>query len=318
MNSKLTLKFNKAIPEYMKKHGITQGVVCVTKDGEKLVHDGYGIDKNAVFRIGSISKAITNAAIKLLISEGKLSLDTKVFPLLDLQPLDGQETNPDLEKVTIDHLLWHKGGWDDSVTGDLLFRQDKLAIASGKSLSERNSSDFVRFMLSQPLQFEPGSKSVYSNFGYCVLGRVIEKVSGQDYQTFIKENILNPLEITSIKIGHTNKDAAEENEATYIGDREDPYGDFTLEMMDSYGGLIASSEDICKFMQAYTLRGDKRKIGENLRLVYFGNLSGIWSMALQKENGANVAILFNRRDLEDPNPHEGLENLVDPLVKDFV
>lgn len=70
-------RFDKAITEYMQQHRISMGAVCVTKENETLIHQGYGTSPDTVFRIASLTKPITRAAIKLLISDGKLSPDTQ-------------------------------------------------------------------------------------------------------------------------------------------------------------------------------------------------------------------------------------------------
>ena len=59
----------------------------------------------------------------------------------------------------------------------------------------------IEYMLAQPLQFTPGEKSVYSNFGYCILGRVIEKITGQPYETAVRRDLLQPLGIKDMKLG---------------------------------------------------------------------------------------------------------------------
>jgi N-acyl-D-amino-acid deacylase len=120
-------------------------------------------------------------------------------------------------------------------------------------------------MLSRPLDFDPGTRHAYSNFGYCVLGRVIEKVSGQPYETFVREKILVPAGITRMGIGATLDGQQAPNEVRYYTSDNGltgsvfapppelvsrPYGSFFLEAMDAHGGWIASALDLARFAAA--------------------------------------------------------------------
>src|SRR5262249_37347090 len=119
-------------------------------------------------------------------------------------------------------------------------------------------------MLGHPLDADPGSRYAYSNFGYCVLGRVIEKISGQSYEAFVREKILAPLGITRMRIGATLDGHQAPGEVRYYtpnnatgtsvfpGGEEvsGPYGAFFLEAMDAHGGWIASAIDLVRFASA--------------------------------------------------------------------
>ena len=130
-----------------------------------------------------------------------------MFPLLGAKsPLDKR-----IGDITVDHLVHHRGGWDRDQAGDPMFKSLEIAKALGLA-GPATAGDIVRYMASQPLQFDPGSKSVYSNFGYCVLGRVIEKVSDKSYIDYVKREVAGPLGLTSIQLGHTlpkNRDSKE-------------------------------------------------------------------------------------------------------------
>jgi N-acyl-D-amino-acid deacylase len=126
-------------------------------------------------------------------------------------------------------------------------------------------SAVIRAMVSQPLDFDPGERYSYSNFGYCLLGRVIETLSGQSYEAYVKQHVLAPLGITSMRIGATRLDGRAENEVRYYhpGTSESvfaedlnetvphPYGSWHLEAMDSHGGWIAAATDLAKFASAF-------------------------------------------------------------------
>ena len=115
-------------------------------------------------------------------------------------------------------------------------------------------------MLGQPLDFDPGTKYAYSNFGYCVLGRVIEKVSGQTYEEYVKEHVLAPSGIREMRIGTTTPQA---NEVMYYKPRiqngETQPGEYVsanttagpIDVYESMGGWTASVVELAKFVSAF-------------------------------------------------------------------
>jgi CubicO group peptidase (beta-lactamase class C family) len=314
--------YDEAMRKYMRERGIGAGTLAVSQNGKLLLSRGYGfadaarerrVQADDPFRIASVSKPITAAAVHALIREGKLSLDTKVFPLLGLKPPPGQKPDPRLNAVTIRHLLEHKGGWDQENTYDPMFRPLEISAALGKP-GPASAGDVVVFMMGQPLQFDPGSRDSYSNFGYCVLGRVIEKVTGETYMAHVQRKVLAPLGIRTIEVGHSLTKNRNPREPSYLDpgrgrnvvepqskEVASPDGTFYLEAMDSHGGLIASSRDLLRFLDAYWISGEPRT-GNGASYTFFGSLPGTYSMAMQVPNGVNVAAIFNQRT--DPSKLE--------------
>ena len=99
---------------------------------------------------------------------------------------------------------------------------------------------------------QPGTKHAYSNFGFCVLGRVIEKLTGQSYESYVKDNILRPIGATGMKIGKSKVSEKDTNEVTYYdyhGNDEVPYyPHLNVERMDAHGGWIGSTVDLARFL----------------------------------------------------------------------
>ena len=127
------------------------------------------------------------------------------------------------------------------------------------------ATTIVRFMLGVPLDFDPGSKSVYSNFGFNVLGRIIEHVSGQPYAEYVRDRVLTPAGVTDMRIGRTRlEDRAPgevhyyaqpgpgRSESVFWGEGYDPiaYGSYYMEALDSHGGWIGSAADLVRFATA--------------------------------------------------------------------
>ncbi|HKP30051.1 MAG TPA: serine hydrolase [Gemmatimonadales bacterium] len=263
--------FDQIIPALMLKWGIPGGAVAVVKDGRLIYARGYGYSDletatptaaDALFRLASISKPITAAAALKLEEEGRLDLDTPAFSFRpDLTEPPGTARDSRINGITVRQLLWHVGGWDRDVSGDPMFNPVGIAQALGVP-PPAGCEGVMRFMLGRPLDFAPGTKFAYSNFGYCVLGRVIEKVAGEPYNDYVQEKILTPLGITRMRIGASNREGRAPGEVTYY-DRDSttsvfggggivpsPYGGFFLESFDALGAWIASAPDLLKFMTA--------------------------------------------------------------------
>jgi CubicO group peptidase (beta-lactamase class C family) len=196
--------------------------------------------QNSLFRIADLSKPITAVTIFSLIEAGKLSLTDKVFGSAGIlgtkfgkAPYKAYVTD-----IAVDHLLTHTaGGWpaDDS---------DPMLHDNGWDQAKLISSTIENV----PLTNQPGTRWAYSNFGYCMLGRVIEQVTGQPYETYVQANILTPCEITGMQIAHNNERLRATDEVIYIGQySENPYK-INLSRMDSSDGWIASSTQLIQFL----------------------------------------------------------------------
>src|SRR5262249_44759855 len=150
------------------------------------------------------------AAVLRLVEDQRLALDAKVLDYVKLpahvQP--GHTPDERWKRITIRHLLQHTGGWDREQSFDPMFRPELIAKTVGLPSPARPEA-IIRYMLGLPLDFDPGSRYAYSNFGYCLLGRVIERVTNQPYETFVRARILAPLGIQRIRLGAT----LEENRA---------------------------------------------------------------------------------------------------------
>ncbi len=184
---------------FLREHEVPGASVAIAKDNRLVYARGFGeadkqlglaVQPNMRFRIASISKPITAVAILRLIELGLLRLDDNPFAVLKIAlPADA---DPRLRKITVRHLLHHTAGWDRALSFDPMFRPIIIAKALNVPAPAK-PNDVIKYMLNQPLDFDPGVRYAYSNFGYCILGRLIEKASGQDYENFVRKEILTPL-----------------------------------------------------------------------------------------------------------------------------
>jgi CubicO group peptidase (beta-lactamase class C family) len=265
--------FEARIPQLMTKWGIPGGSVAVVKDERLVFAKGYGsADREAnapvttasLFRVASLSKPLTAAAVLRLLQEGRLSLDDPVFrKYLSPAPPPGMPVDPRLFQVTVRHLLEHAGGWDREAGFDPMFYSREIAAALKKP-GPSSAGDIIKFMSGQPLDFAPGARYDYSNFGYCVLGRVIEKITGKTYHEALQELVLGPAGITGMTLGRTRLEDAAAGEVRYYdfsgadpaasvfppgtAKVPGPYGGFYIEAMDAHGGWLASATDLLKFL----------------------------------------------------------------------
>jgi len=234
---------------YMAKFNIPGLSLAIAKDGEIVYAEGFGVvsplletrvNPSHVFRIASISKPITAVGIFTLVEQGRLSPTDRVFGehgiLSEYQlPANGQF----IGAITVDHLLTHTvGGWDNTKNDPMFAHQDM------------DHQHLIAWTLENlPLSQHPGTRYAYSNFGYCLLGRVIEKITGQSYANYVRQSVLDPSQIQGMRIaGNSLLDRAD-GEVIYHrqeGDRL-PYG-MNVARMDSHGGWLASPRDLVRFI----------------------------------------------------------------------
>lgn len=209
--SELIASLRKRLDEAI-SHDQFSGAVLLAKNGQPIFAQTYGLadrehhilnSLNTRFRIGSMNKMFTAVAVLQLVSSGKLRLDDPIQRYLPDYP------NKELaSKVTISELLSHTGG-----TGDFFgpeFNSHRLEL--------RTHEDYINLFGSRPVRFEPGSRFEYSNFGFLILGAVIDKVSGQSYYDYVRDHVYRPAGMSSTgsepedepvperRIGYTKQD----------------------------------------------------------------------------------------------------------------
>ena len=183
--------------------------IIVAKDGVPIASKASGVANKTTnapitldtkFNLGSMNKMFTGIAITQLAQEGKLDFKDPIIKHLPDYP------NKDVgAKVTIQQLLTHTSGMGSYVNDKFRTERTKLTTIA---------AHFPLFV-NDPLSFSPGEKFEYSNSGYMVLGAIIERVSGQDYYTYVREHIFRPAgmadsgfyepgkEIPNLAVGYT-------------------------------------------------------------------------------------------------------------------
>jgi CubicO group peptidase (beta-lactamase class C family) len=249
-------------------------------------------------------------AIFTLVERGKLRLTDKVFgPGAVLGT--GYGVPPYLsgiDKITVDHLLMHtSGGWPNDVL-DPMFSQ------AGK-----NHRQLITWVIAyQKAANLPGKKFAYSNFGYCVLGRVIEKVTGESYQGFVRNQILARCGVNDMRIAGNTREQRAPGEVMYYGGSNYGFGNaYNLDVtrMDSHGGWIASASSLVRFLVALPslLRPETRRqmltpspvqptyargwrVNSKGTHWHTGSLAGTTTLMVSTTHGLCWAVLANGRE----------------------
>ena len=284
--------YDQTITDVMRKHTIPGAAVAVLRDGKLIYARGFGyadvenrtpVQPDALFRIASVSKPITSAAIMTLVDDGKLKLDDRVAPFIaHLTPAPGATVDSRWEQITIRHLLNHTGGWDrNKPTGGFdPMDRPSIAAAAVSAPAPATAETIIRYMKGMPLDFNPGEKHAYSNFAYIILGRVIERVSGMPYAEYVRARVLQPVGANRTQQGRSRLRDALPDEVKYYfpgepwkgttllvpsvfpGEGPVPvnYGGFHIEAMDASGAWVSSTIDLLRFLAGVDGRADRPDI----------------------------------------------------------
>ena len=279
LNNKLsdysaTKNIDLLVTNLLENDGIKGASVAISYEGKLVYAKGFGyanietkekVKPKHLFRIASVSKLITAVAIMKLVEDGKLRLSDHVFGshgiLSDQEYRDYKDDR--FERITINELLHHTAGWGPDQY-DPLFLPQEVARVMGVS-SPPDISTTIAYTLQQGLRYSPGSTYHYSNIGYVILGQVIARVTGMDYEDYVTSTILNPIGVYDMHLGKNFYIDKAPNEVTYY-DTEDqplsisldgtntyvpaPYGGNNIEALSSAGGWIASASGLLQFMLA--------------------------------------------------------------------
>jgi CubicO group peptidase (beta-lactamase class C family) len=286
--SPLLANFDVAMSNLLNDFDIPGGQLAITYQGRLVYSRGFGfadestsaaVCPNSIFRMASLSKQITAITIMHLYEQGRVGLNDLVFGPNGILPEPIYQTILDTRvyNIKVKHLLSHQGGWDRDISGDP--EHNSYAIALAMSVPPpANNETIIQYTLSQQmLDFTPGSSAAYSNLGFNILGEVIEKITNQDYETYVRDTILAPLGITdmhSAKSLLVNKYPNEVNYYDYPGAPLVPsvfnnnilgpmqYGGSKchMEVRAAGGGWVASAQDLCKLLCAVDLYPTKPDI----------------------------------------------------------
>ncbi len=216
------------------------GSVLIAKQGKLLLSQGYGLadreqkipnTPQTRFRLGSITKQFTAMAVLILEKQGKLNVKDPICKYVPDCPSTW-------EAITIKHLLTHTSGIPDFLSF--------ADYPASRAFPTTPVQTIARFK-DKPLDFKPGEKFMYSNSGYIVLGYIIEQVSGQTYEDFLKRSIFTPLGLRDTGYDHNTNSLA-------VG-YPDQYSTHPADFIDmsipySAGALYSTVEDLYRWEQS--------------------------------------------------------------------
>ncbi|MBR4994460.1 MAG: beta-lactamase family protein [Alistipes sp.] len=219
-----TQKMEQYIERWMSRNNIRGASLAVMKDEQLIYCKGFGwADKEMeqpaevghIYRIASASKLITAVGIMKLCDQGRLTLDSKVFGADGILSQFTEIKDKRSENITVRHLLNHTSGFS-RLKGDPMFR-----IADIMEWEEMDTTptadELISFQLGLRLRCEPGGMAQYSNIGYLVLSRVIEQISGMNYEEFLQTNVLWPAGCYDMHIARNYYEERYPMEVKYYG-----------------------------------------------------------------------------------------------------
>jgi N-acyl-D-amino-acid deacylase len=243
----------------MARHGLPGAGAALAKDGKLLLAKGYGwadvttgapAQPDTLFGLASLSKPLTAVAILKLVEQGKVNLDDRVFDLIkDVKPLPGAKVDPRLGKITVRQCLHHTGGWDRTVSGDPSMWSPQVCRTL-RVVPPVTSAQLISCVMTMPLNFDPGARAEYSNFGYIVLGEVIAAVSGQPYGRYVRDNVMALAGARGAQLDDPDGKYPPNTALRHIAGTLNILPPLQLPMIDASGGWYASPLDMIRFLTA--------------------------------------------------------------------
>ena len=344
---------------FIARYNIMGASVAVSKDERLIYAKGFGlanaetaepVQPGHLFRVASVSKLITAAAVLKLMEENKLHLDDKVFGengILNDEIFRDYKDNR-VEKITIKHLLNHTSGWSRS-KGDPVFNSLYIARKMGQE-PPADENLIIEYVLNTYLSYNPGTIYSYSNLGYLILGEIIARKAGMPYEDYVVMNVLKPLGIHDMHLGRSLYHEKFPNEAHYY---EPPgsamclafdgsgrmvsksYGGNNMELLGAAGGWVASAPELVKFVSAIDgfdrlpdllsdsiidQMTDPEIAGKGLlgwrgadnhgTWWRTGTLSGSLAFIMRMENGLNWVVLLNTSGYKRQRLHNKMSKTI--------
>lgn len=306
------------VKRFMIERGIPSGAVAIGRGDRVVLSQSIGwttktfaepLQENAVFRLASNDKLLTQAGIRRLIAKATrdritnqlITEDTPVFPLLaahGLTPGPGRSVSPLTNQITVGHLLYHRSGIQELPSPWQLYQD--LNVAPGTSTAVDN----VRWLMGAQPRFTPGSAEQYSSAGYMLLRHLIE-VQSSDLIGFLRNEVLAPAGTGDVFVAAERPSARQPSEPFYAT-LEEPYDRWVN--LENYTALSATAPAMVKFLRRYHLSTGAPMFNQagawapsDLGTgVFYGSMAGTWSLSLQRRSDqVNVSVLFNKSGYYD-------------------
>ena len=312
----------------MKAHAIRAMSVAIAREGSLIANRGYTwaepnypiTQPNILFRVASISKIFTCAAIDRLVTSGALSFDTRAFPFLGVTRIPLQVTDRYIDNITVKQLATRRSGLQRDFGAD--FRM--IASLLGQSVMPTRDQ-LVRYIFGvHPLDAHPGSADSYSNSAFTVLTSIVEKASGRRFIDYLRDELLAPLGINDVQLGATAANMRKPNEVSSYDDpgfspsqtdmavdaiAPNAYGGtFALENGEGAGGLIMSTGTVARFLATHAVWN----IGPRESGARYGKFCGTGAVAVSRPDGLDFAYALNYQ--VDDSDHDALVKQINAIL----
>ena len=324
-----------AMETFMKANAVRAAQVAFGENGTikfarayTWAEPGYRVTQPSDrFLLASCSKMFCEGAIQALFDAKSLSPTDKAYAKLGFS----HPADPRSDEITIQELLDHKGGYDDSIAPFFDPTYNMGEIAKSLGVSHLTRADVARYMYGQPLQHDPGTTYAYSNYGYLLLAAVVDKVSKEgDYFAYLQSTLLNPEGITEIGVvstlasGRTNQEAIAEDPGLGMN-ALDPTS--PLQVPSVYGGdgeinevgvandgLGASARALAQFAHLHAVWGNG---GRSPGAARDGSTPGASTYVWSRNDGVDAAFVLNTRTWPAGSPSNivgQLQSTIDGLL----
>jgi CubicO group peptidase (beta-lactamase class C family) len=317
---------------FMTGHAIRAMSVAVGRAGRVVANRGYTwaesdyptTQPDTLFRVASVTKLFTCAAIDRLVTNGALAWNTPAFGFLGITSalLPSQTPDPDVGTITVRELALRQSGLQHD------FGADFRTIASRIGISVMPSrSDLVRYVYGEPLVARPGMGDNYSNSAFAVLTSIVERASHRSYEDYLRHEVLAPEGIVDVWVGATRSHARRIHEVvTYdhpgISDSlvdmtpgamaANAYGgQVVIENTEGVGGLIMSTATVARMIATHAVWN----IGGREIATRYGEMDGTGAAAVSRTDGLDFAYALNRR--VTTAEHDGLTRRIHDFLNAY-
>jgi len=331
MSSERLARIDTMLSEAVAEGDIPGAVALVARNGRIVYHKAFGLAENEtgrqmktddIFRIASMTKAVTATAVMILWEEGKFNLDdpiSRFIPefentgiLKSFNPKDSSfTTEPAKNKITIRHLLTHTSGVGYGfIDGDERFRMiyQKAGIIDAFTTDKITVEENIKKLGRLPIHHNPGEKFTYGE-GLDILGYLIEIVSGMPFDKFLKTRLFEPLGMNDTWFYLPEEKAPrlvpvqEPKDGSWTRFKSSQFDpDYPVKGAKSYfaggAGLSSTAKDYATFLQMYLNGGEyngKRILSRTTIQAIMGNqFYGVWGEDAESYNGLVFGVLTER------------------------
>jgi CubicO group peptidase (beta-lactamase class C family) len=324
-----SIELDTVISRFMQAHDIRAMSVAVAREGTLSGNRGYTwaqpnypiTQPHTLFRVASVSKIFTCAAIDRLVTTGALNFTTRAFGSLGITSslLPTQTPDAEIDQITVLELVNRTSGLQRD------FGVDFRTIASrlGQSVMPTRAQ-LVAYLYGEPLFARPGTVDHYSNSAFTMLTSMVEKASGRSFIDYLRQDLLQPLHLDDVRVGATAANGRIPNEVSTYDDfgfgpsqvdmaadatAPNAYGgQFTLENGEGAGGLVMSTGTVARFLAKHAVWN----IGPRESGARYGDFAGTGAAAVSRPDGLDFAYAFNH--LVDNVHHDALVSQINAIL----